>query len=258
VKHKKKNPLYASTLLQNRPLSAEQEDILSSSGIVPKMSDMEKILWAGGAAVVAYKIFGQGPSYKQDQSIVKAEEIIRARDVAPASQQELMSYLNQAASMVQQAAQSIAPEIQRVAQTFSAPRGASASQGHAQYPVKKPPVMVSLLEKPKGSGSGKSDITGTNKTQSLPSPGQTVQIAAGLKGLGCCEMGEIQDDVIATGATAVQALQEASGESSAYLQQAVVNPDEIMENTKKMSPLGLALTLYSLNWGYNLLFKRGN
>jgi len=63
-----------------------------------------------------------------------------------------------------------------------------------------------------------------------------------------------QEQVISTGAEAVQAIQSASDESSAFVQQAAVHPDQIAENAKKMSVLGWVVTLYTLNWFRKMIF----
>jgi len=66
--------------------------------------------------------------------------------------------------------------------------------------------------------------------------------------------GLTQEEMIKTAAEAALELQKASEESSAFIQQAAVNPDQIKDNAQKMGLLGWALTLYTLNWFRKLIF----
>lgn len=129
----------------------------------------------------------------------------------------------------------------------------SRSQWQPNYRTVNQAPRVSLLEAPKvarSGGGGGSSITGGSTNMRLASGGPSRKIdRVRFNGYGDVE------DVVSTGAQAIQALQEASSESSDYLQQAVVHPEQIAENTKKMSLLGLALTLYSLHWAYKLVSR---
>jgi hypothetical protein len=103
-----------------------------------------------------------------------------------------------------------------------------------------PARTSSLVSAPRRSfPSDRSTITGGGRTE-------------GLEGLG--DANEMVSQAVQTGAEAVDALRQASDESSAYIQQAIVHPEKIQENTKKMTPLGLAFTLYTANWVRKMIF----
>lgn len=67
-------------------------------------------------------------------------------------------------------------------------------------------------------------------------------------------LGVTQEEIIKTGAEAVLELQKAGNESSAFIQQAAVHPDQTWENARKMSLLGWMLTIYTLDWLRQKLF----